>query len=198
MNHRTEIVRLKIERADKHIKDLEADIRGFFDTKPYVVVGEREADTRRPIYRLAACSHPPVRFSLITGDILQNLRSALDHLIWQLVEAAGNNPGITNAFPICDSPAEYQSARTTSKVTGISVDAKKAIDATNPYHGGNEVLWKLHRLNNIDKHRLLITVGNAFRSVDIAPTLRRMGDFLPADFQLYIRPADRMFPLDQG
>jgi hypothetical protein len=35
--------------------------------------------------------------------------------------------------------------------------AIKAIDAFKPYKGGNEHLWKIHELNNIDKHRLLFT-----------------------------------------
>jgi hypothetical protein len=38
-------------------------------------------------------------------------------------------------------------------------DAIKAIDALEPYGGGKgEVLWHLHCLNNIDKHRMLLTV----------------------------------------
>jgi hypothetical protein len=46
-------------------------------------------------------------------------------------------------------------------------DAIDAIDAIKPYKGGNDTLWLLNKLNNIDKHRLLIAVGysNYFRSI---------------------------------
>jgi len=33
--------------------------------------------------------------------------------------------------------------------------------------GGNDVLWQLHELNNVDKHRLILTVGSAVRSTDL-------------------------------
>src|SRR5438132_5583994 len=42
-----------------------------------------------------------------------------------------------------------------------------AIDALRPYKGGNDVLWQLHELNNVDKHRLILTVGSALRSTDL-------------------------------
>ena len=52
-------------------------------------------------------------------------------------------------------------------------DAIDAIDAIKPYKGGNDTLWQLHRLNVVDKHRLLVTVGSSFQSLDIGPTLSR-------------------------
>ena len=103
VNLRTEIVRLKVERVNKHIADLQADIQDFFATNPYFIIGERHPNTRQPVYKLGVCSEPPDRFSLITGDALQSLRSALDHMVWQLVEAAGNTPTSATAFPTGNS-----------------------------------------------------------------------------------------------
>lgn len=37
--------------------------------------------------------------------------------------------------------------------------AKDEIDKIRPYGGGNDGLWGLHKLDIIDKHRLLPTVG---------------------------------------
>ena len=42
-------------------------------------------------------------------------------------------------------------------------EAIKRIDALKPYKGGNDVLWRLSRLNNIDKHRLLLTTAMRFK-----------------------------------
>lgn len=42
---------------------------------------------------------------------------------------------------------------------GMRADAKKAIDDLKPYRGGNAALWQLHELNNIDKHKFLLTGG---------------------------------------
>jgi hypothetical protein len=69
------------------------------------------------------------------------------------------------SFPIFEDAAKYQ-AEAPRKVKGImSQAAKEAIDACAPYKGGNDALWRLHRLNNIDKHRLLVTVCAFFESV---------------------------------
>ena len=35
----------------------------------------------------------------------------------------------------------------------------KLIDACNPYKGGGNPLWEIDELNNIGKHRLILTVG---------------------------------------
>jgi len=52
----------------------------------------------------------------------------------------------------------------------------------------------------IDKHRLVITVGSAFRSVNIGPTFERLfPGFRDIEFPaLFLRPADRLFPLKAG
>jgi len=39
-------------------------------------------------------------------------------------------------------------------------EAIEAIDALKPYGGGNDLLWRLHELNNSDKHRLLFTIDH--------------------------------------
>jgi hypothetical protein len=86
-----------------------------------------------------------------------------------------------------------------------------AIDATKPYKGGNDQLWRLHRLNNIDKHRLLVTVGAAFRSFNVGAHL--MGQMIKAGIgmhlglkpgaeipvpDIYLSPTDKLFPVRAG
>jgi hypothetical protein len=41
-------------------------------------------------------------------------------------------------------------------------EAIEAIDRLNPYRGGNEALWRIHELDNIDKHRSLFTVSHDY------------------------------------
>jgi hypothetical protein len=50
-------------------------------------------------------------------------------------------------------------------------EAVKAIDALKPYKGGNDVLWRIHELDNIDKHRTHFTVAHDYLFVaDWMPT----------------------------
>src|SRR6266850_2234417 len=75
----------KVDRAKHHIGELEAACREFLDLRPYVVAVKRDADTRRLIYYIESTRSVPLTISTILGDVLNNLRSALDHLAYQLV-----------------------------------------------------------------------------------------------------------------
>ena len=45
-------------------------------------------------------------------------------------------------------------------------DAIDAIKAIKPYKGGNNTLWRLHRLNIIDKHRLLMAATTSVSRIN--------------------------------
>jgi hypothetical protein len=113
----------------------------------------------------------PVGIGLIVGDALHNLRSTLDHLAWQLVLEAGSAPTSSTSFPIFDDAAKYGRGAL-SKLAGMRQSAIDAIAAIKPYKGGNDTLWRLHRLNNVDKHRLVISVGFTNTAHSITPSLR--------------------------
>jgi hypothetical protein len=49
-DERLALIRLKIERADKHIRDLEATLRSFFEANPYKIATKRNPQTRQLIY----------------------------------------------------------------------------------------------------------------------------------------------------
>lgn len=43
---------------------------------------------------------PPIMLSVLVGEVVHQLRSALDHLAYALVQAAGNCPTRFTAFPV--------------------------------------------------------------------------------------------------
>ena len=71
---------LKLERAKKHILDLESEWTTFLKTKPYHVVFKDDLQTGERIYYVERVNDIPPVILVIVGDVLQNLRSALDHL----------------------------------------------------------------------------------------------------------------------
>ena len=83
-DERLALIKQKIERADKHISELQAAVRTFFESNPIKVATKRDPQTRRLIYYVASVNPIPNSFAIITGDILNNLRSSLDHLTQQL------------------------------------------------------------------------------------------------------------------
>jgi len=203
-----DLIKLKLERADKHIHELESELLAFKKANPYKIGTKDDPQTRQLIYYITKADDVPARVSLIAGDALQNLRTALDYLAWQLVPASERSA--QTSFPISDDAAKYETEKV-RKIKGMPQAAVDAIDATKPYKGGNDALWRLHRLNNIDKHRLLVTVGGSFSSFNVGAHVignllkggiamhlgLKPGTVLPIP-NLYLSPKDKMFPLKVG
>jgi hypothetical protein len=86
----------------------------------------------------------------------------LDHLAQQL--ALIGCPTLTDKelrqieFPIAEILTKYE-ADNARKVRGMRPEAVKEIDRLKPYKDGNDALWRIHELDNIDKHRTLFTCG---------------------------------------
>lgn len=99
----------------------------------------------------------------------------MDHLAYHLAWINGTrDEKILKAtyFPISDDSTKYK-AEAPGKVKGMSQAARKAIDACNPYKGGNDTLWLIHKLNNIDKHRFLVTIGLSLGAISANTVLPR-------------------------
>lgn len=75
-----------------------------------------------------------------------------------------------------------------------------------PYREGNVPLWRLHRFDIQDKHKLLTTVGMAYRSLalDAGKMMTKRFPNFHQEFgeapspPIALRPADRAFPLRDG
>jgi hypothetical protein len=153
-NDRIILVRVKIERAKKHLLDLESELIRFNGKSAYVVGGNLNASL--PV-NLPILSWDSIA---IAGDLVHNLRSALDHLANQLVwVGTGQEPTRQVCFPIAKDFATYE-AEKAKKVNGMRELALKHIDNLKPYKGGNELLWRIHELENANKHRMLFTVAH--------------------------------------
>jgi hypothetical protein len=156
-DERLTLIQVKIERAKHHLGDLEVVRGGFMNGNPYRIERQTDPQTGYNVHRVFDIQAPPVKIGLIAGDVIHNLRSALDHLAYQLVYANGATHTKQTAFPIWDSAAEYKAQRA-RRVKGMAQAAIDAIDAIEPYQGGRGAgLWVLHYLDIADKHHALLT-----------------------------------------
>ena len=200
-----ESVRVKIERADKHIVDLKSAIDDFWKRRPYQFIGYLDAQGR-PTYQVADTKPIDPMIPTIAGDAIQCLRSALDRMacaLWQRT----NCGDCKIYFPIADDAAKYKS-EALGKVKGLRQDAVDAIAAIEPYQGGNgEALWSLHRLSIIDRHRLPLTVGGGNLGVhipslyaNIFPELAESGAYIisVAQYRAPLKKGDIIFVDDPG
>ncbi len=160
-------VRAKLKRAKEHQSVLEAEVD---------IWGKQQANVRRfkircdGLWHIVTCEplpQPDIRFSIIAGDLIHNLRSALDHLVYQLVLREGQQPSHWNEFPIYESKQRFleevkvrKSRPECSFLYGITVDgdAWTIIEKAQPYTSPNprtDILGIIGRLSILDKHRTL-------------------------------------------
>lgn len=171
------LIRVKIERAKQQLRELEAEAIAFRDKRQTVVIREPDPDAREAPNHFVKLPLLPWNVIAAAGDVVHNLRSALDHLAYQLavVGNPGSEPSRCVEFPIAKDMATYESTKG-RKVKGILSEAVKAIDELKPYKGGNDALWRIHELDNINKHRTLFTVGRDF--LLIADWMPNLGPYL--------------------
>lgn len=170
----------KVERAKAHFDSLYPEINAFLsrerEVKPYRLVSEVDAAASRNLWRVRIIEEPPIEWSTIVGDYVQNLRAALDYLIWILVRANGHTPGRANAFPIFDVEPPYKSShgerrKWNRQVAGVHIGVLRFIELCQPYNAADgpqsHVLAALRTLSNEDKHRALLP---AFAAIHEDPT----------------------------
>ena len=208
VDERLKHVTLKIKRAKEHVADLERQLRAFLDTGPYKVGAKHDPQTRKLIYYVASTEPIPDCLPLVAGDAIQNLMSALDHLAYQIVcNDTGDNPPNPRGiyFPIADDATKYEAGKR-RRMEGAHQETFDAIDALKPYKGGNDRLWALYRLNNIEKHRLLLTVGSQAAGINLGQLMAgHLGGTFPTEaiaafesMNIFLNPADKGFPLKAG
>jgi hypothetical protein len=159
--------RLKIERAKTHFYDLSDQIESFTKTKPNSIVFDTDTKTGEQIARIRVHHKPSPYFALMIGDVLHNLRAALDIAVVELVrDRRGKNGQVmsrtaldTAGFPIKANRQGFETAAM-KEIKGVSPAADALIRSLEPYKGGgwkgSLALWQLHQLDILDKHKLII------------------------------------------
>lgn len=214
----------KVNHAKWHLDQLTEVVANYLANKPYQLSARENLSTNMWDIFVASLTETPEAITMISGDVLYNLRSALDHLAWGLVSVKGQ-PSQPNGiyFPIGKTAAAYLEKR--KKLVGLATPAAVAqIDALMPYQAypstptlGNDHLWHLHRLNIIDKHRAILTCGSAVNSVNLGAAMFKIthdglkardargelnevqkGFLTMKPLDAFFRFADQHFPLRQG
>ena len=163
--------RLKVERAKKHIDEINGLLRDFAQSDFYSLEIEQEADARINFLRIEVdqSGFPLDDIALTIGDAVHNLRSALDHLWYQVVLCCGGTPTKWTRFPVGDAGdslvAILNSALDKKQITIPIVDLLMA--GIKSYQGGNAAIWGLHNLNIRDKHEMLVPALKLMAVLDV-------------------------------
>jgi len=165
-----EACREKHRRGAEHLAQLNSEVSEYLgsEPKPHRTAGEFHPDRREyVVIGEIVKPMPEVWWGVLLGDALHNLRSALDHLVWQLILLNTGKDGSTeNKFPIESSGQRYWSIAKNGRpsvrdraLKGVSDQHRTLIDALQPYRtreeGRASQLANLRDWSNFDKHRLL-------------------------------------------
>jgi hypothetical protein len=100
---------------------------------------------------------------LTVGEAVYQLRSALDHIAVAVAKRAGVKSKDVY-FPFAGSVKEFETSEKYLTLRSINAAAAATIRGFNPFKGGNDLLWGLGPLANVDKHNDMIVlrrVGHA-------------------------------------
>ena len=162
--------RLKFNRAAAHFNEASELLSAYVNAKQYVI--RRDDDPVSGLtFWFTLDSEPPDNVALAIGDCIHNLRSALDHIVYELScrTAKKDHVGDT-AFPVYvdakdwdekDSKGKLRNTSGLHKLRGIPQAAVDRIKELQPFNGLEPMYWQrqrllhVHRLDIADKHRSL-------------------------------------------
>ena len=158
---------LKVARANEQTKVLARLQTEYVDAKPrpYSIRRSIKTDFTEHVYYVRYDVPIPLDFSILLGEIVHNLRSALDQCVFQL---AFNHTGIEHdrtMFPIFATAGDFRD-KGKWRIENIGEGPKAFIKSLQPYPERSlpvhHSLLDLNNLSNADKHRIAHLWGLSF------------------------------------
>lgn len=207
----------KIVRAHEHFQLLDKKLLDFWASDFYSVTEKKDANYLYPIIQVHV-KPLPEDIPLIIGDVVHNLRSALDILWNTMVRRLGGDDTLSY-FPIHEKREELAGALyKTDKVVVPAIPdiGKFLLDGIMLYKTGDppgtNVVFYLNRLDRLDKHRLLFAIAeitgfshitviqkgsnaNYFHNVIVRNGITEFNAAFPVEFESlqYGKPSTRIF-----
>lgn len=183
---------LKLARAKEQRDELKRELGPALDTVHVSVLTETLYDVSAQQFAVKVVYAPelPPRLSVIAGDVVHNLRSALDYVAFQAVWKNKGKPWRRSQFPLVSGPTCFSKGDlvllrkigpTFAAIVkrnqpfedindyvseGLAADLKEAMLARRD----NSALEVLRELSNLDKHRLLLPRWARGANIAVVPT----------------------------
>jgi hypothetical protein len=159
---------LKLDRAGDQFKALRAEMESFLKSDVYEKQIQLYTDTdpQLVVHAWRLKQPYPAMWSAMIGEIIHNLRSALDHLVFQLIILETGGPPTSNKtqFPIFLAEDGFKNRGIPQMIPKVGAKATALIKSVQPFatkEGKQSPLWHLSELSNWDKHRSIHVAGLA-------------------------------------
>ena len=164
--HILDAPRLKLKWAGKHLIALDTAVDIFQKGNPASLTIEKKPDEDIQILRFEfPTARVPLDIGIIAGHAVLDMRSALNWLVCALWDK-GESASLKNAeFPIFKNLPDRNAFE--RRIESLPRETKQVIELLQPYyteerygHSADiQMLWELHQLANMDRHRGIIVRG---------------------------------------
>jgi hypothetical protein len=166
----------KLKRTTENISNLQFEINGFFQSGEYPIIPEDDKELLLKAVEYHKKRTIPLRFSVLAGEIVHQLRSCLDHVAWQFSSEVYRQDHETwIEFPVFEvRPSDKDSTKRYERKVGGITDSRirGLIESLQPYNATDPVdclLFILHKMDVVYKHReLILCVGTGARAIPSA------------------------------
>ncbi|MFV9454734.1 hypothetical protein ACNJ7E_14970 [Rhodococcus sp. NM-2] len=160
----------KLSRAKQHLDFFKSEIHAYRARDPICFTYRQRKDpldSSQIIVEYIALvnEEPPNEWGLILGDILTNLRAALDHTLFSHISARQtltDQEAKSIQFPILDDVSKWEKWEKRN-ADWVEPAVAQAILAAQPFKSddlSDHPVWVLNQLVNYDKHRTLHVVAH--------------------------------------
>ncbi len=132
MTSALEEAHLRVARARQHLTALDSETADFIRRQPFRYKSEFEPQSGHVILRARRTFEVPRRLGLLAGDAVHNIRSALDHVVYELA-TIGSGRGRSTSWPVFLTRDEYR-RQERRLLEGVSDPYRRRIERPQPYH----------------------------------------------------------------
>jgi hypothetical protein len=149
----------RLARAKKHATELETSYIGFINSNPYMRAVDLDVNGVTKLHKIKLVKPFPEELSDITTDAFDNLRSVLDQTVYAASIASGGTPPEFTVFPISVSAKHWKDLARGGICKYVPGDIVTLFRRFKPYKGGDDSLWGLNKLRNVNQHAILAPLG---------------------------------------
>jgi len=163
----------RVDRASSHLEELKSLIEVFRLEGENEFFRNRDPNPATAVYGFSMTSVErnivspaipvPVGFPIVVGDVVHNLRAALDYLVFELAKRDSHGVAQDHTQFVIETRVEPNDKRTFATrnkrfLNGLSIPHIAALEGMQPQNGG-AWLKTLSDISNQDKHREFIATG---------------------------------------
>jgi hypothetical protein len=149
--------RAAVDWARAQVEVTQRRIEAWRESSPYGLLIDFDSEKGKKVIKYIP-TDLPVIINVEAGVIVNSIRSSLDILAVVLAARNGFPNSKDTYFPICGSVNEFLDPRNggLKKIKRLSTQDRAIIKRLKPYQGGDDMLYALHQMDIMRKHRKLL------------------------------------------